>query len=340
MSEHPDWQAVARWYHGFFTGVVMRTVVQRGAKDAAELMFRIFRRQHHAKFLPGLDKLGIAHLPDAVKAAQYHYLSNRIGGVRVEYMYESDRKAWVRFPPPRWVWNGIAICAIPSEVSTAFLRAWQAHNGVSLGNRRLGFVCTGQTVDGDPGLEGYFYEHDHDLAPDQRLRFARHEHAPEFDPAAAPQLNPADWPAERLAKAHRNYSMEYVRSMLPDALHQFGEMDARHLLGGAGRLVGMQIYPEVAGPLGIGGNDTAGFTAFMQRLGTAQGDRVTVNGNEIRQQGWALMRGVPEREPVLFDIWNALLEGALACHNHRLRLVVTSREDFGDDFWGWRIMPR
>ena len=42
-------------------------------------------------------------VPQAVAAAQYHYLSNLIGGVRVEYMPECDRKAWVRYAPIRAV---------------------------------------------------------------------------------------------------------------------------------------------------------------------------------------------------------------------------------------------
>jgi hypothetical protein len=134
------WDAVADWYHAFFTGAIVATVSRRGARDAAELVFRIFRRQQQERFLPGLDKLGLRGLPPAVAAAQYHYLSNAIGGVRVEYVYESDRKAWIRYPPPRWIWQGTAICAIPSEVSAAMLRGWHANNGVALGNLRLGFV--------------------------------------------------------------------------------------------------------------------------------------------------------------------------------------------------------
>ena len=99
-------------------------------------------------------------MPDAVACAAFHYLSNRIGGVRVEFMRESDRKAWVNFVPPRWIYPGASICAVPSEVSRAFLRGWYAQNGVSLGNPRLGFVCTAQTTDGQHGLSGYFLEHD------------------------------------------------------------------------------------------------------------------------------------------------------------------------------------
>src|ERR1700756_3635788 len=95
-----------------------------------------------------LRKLGLADLPHAVACAQYHYLSNQVGGVKVEYVHENDQKAWVRYPPPRWIWSGTAICGIPSEVSRAMLRGWHANNGVVLGNPRLGFVCTGQTVDG------------------------------------------------------------------------------------------------------------------------------------------------------------------------------------------------
>src|SRR4051795_9736316 len=166
------WRSVADLYHAYFTGLILTVVTRRSTADAAEFVFRVFRRQQQERFLPGLEKLGLSHLPPAVAAAQYHYLSNWIGGVSVEYMYESDRKAWIRYPPPRWIWRGTAICGIPSEVSRAMLRGWHSNNGVVLGNPRLGFVCTGQTVDGQPGLEGYYKEWDHDLAPEERLQFS------------------------------------------------------------------------------------------------------------------------------------------------------------------------
>src|SRR5215813_1702810 len=172
------YRAVEILYHAYLTGLILATVSRRGGAAAAELVFRTFRRQHLEKFLPGLEKLGLAHLPHAVACAQYHYLSNQLGGVRVEYMYESDTKAWVRYVPPRWIYEGAAICGVPSEVSRAMLRGWHAHNGVSLGNPRLGFVCTKQTTDGQPGLEGYYLEHDRDLEPEERLRFAPGEDGP------------------------------------------------------------------------------------------------------------------------------------------------------------------
>ena len=90
------WRGVAGLYHAYFTGFVLTVVTRRSIPEAAEFMFRVFRRQQQERFLPGLEKLGISHLPPAVAAAQYHYLSNWIGGVHVEFMYESDRKAWIR----------------------------------------------------------------------------------------------------------------------------------------------------------------------------------------------------------------------------------------------------
>jgi hypothetical protein len=182
------YRAVEVLYHNYLTGLILSTVSRRSGADAAELVFRTFRRQHLEKFPPGLAKLGLSALPHAVACAQYHYLSNHLGGVRVEYMYESDRKAWVRYVPPRWIYDGATICGVPSEVSRAMLRGWHAYNGVSLGNPRLGFVCTKQTTDGQPGLEGYYLEYDRNLAPEERLRFAPDEDGPDFDPARAPRV--------------------------------------------------------------------------------------------------------------------------------------------------------
>src|SRR6201991_2144512 len=143
------WRSIADLYHACFTGLTLSVVTRRGTREAAEFMFRVFRRQQQERFLPGLKKLGIDHLPPAVAAAQYHYLSNWIGGVHVEYMFESDRKAWIRYPPPRWAWKGTAICGVPGEVSRAMLRGWHANNGVALGDQAR--LCLHQTERRRPG---------------------------------------------------------------------------------------------------------------------------------------------------------------------------------------------
>src|SRR4051794_6902888 len=79
QAQWVKWRSVADLYHAFFTGLILTVVSRRGTADAAEFVFRVFRRQQQERFLPGLEKLGLSHLPPAVAAAQYHYLSNWIG---------------------------------------------------------------------------------------------------------------------------------------------------------------------------------------------------------------------------------------------------------------------
>jgi hypothetical protein len=338
------WEAVADLYHAYLTGLILSAVTRRGEAAAADLVFATFRRQHLEKFLPGLAKLGLTHLPHAVACAQYHYLSNQLGGVKVEYMYESDRKAWVRYVPPRWIFENTAICAVPSAVSRAMLRGWHAHNGVTLGNPRLGFVCTKQTTDGQAGLEGYYLEYDRDLAPEERLRFSPGEDGPDFDPTAAPAVDAATWPRDRRQKAYRNYAMEYVRTILPAAMARLGPADGGALGRLTGRLIGMQYHDRIARRLGVEGRGTLAFADLFGQLARAQGDDAEVRPDGdaaiVTQRTWRLMRGVGPQPPEVFDAWNGLWEGALAVHDRRLRLEVVGRMDLGDRAYTWRIARR
>jgi hypothetical protein len=258
-------------------------------------------------------------------------------------MYESDRKAWVRYVPPRWIFDGTAICAAPSEVSRAMLRGWHANNGVLLGNLRLGFVCTKQTTDGQPGLEGYYYEHDRDLAPEERLRFAPGEDGPDFDPAGAPRLDADRWPPERRTRALRNYAMAYIRTILPELVALFGPAEAQHLGGVTGRLIGMQYYAVTAERLGLARGGAEKFGEYLARLGRAQGDdsasRREGDTVMLRQTTWKLFEGVGSVAPAVFDAWNELWAGSLSVHDRHLRLVVTRRPD-EDDGVAWSIRPR
>jgi hypothetical protein len=315
------WRSVADLYHAYFTGLILTVVTRRGTADAAEFVFRVFRRQQQERFLPGLEKLGLSNLPPAVAAAQYHYLSNWIGGVHVEYMYESDTKAWIRYPPPRWIWRGTAICGIPGEVSRAMLRGWHANNGVTLGHPNMGFVCTKQSVDGQDGLEGYYCEYDHPLEPDQRLVFARHLEAPLFDAAKAPALPVASWPRPRLEKAYRNYAMEYVCTAAPAMVQLFGPEDAGYLLHLTGKLIGMQYFDEISAGLSTDRGDAKDFATFLGALFEAQDDVADISetdgGFEVRQQTWKLMADVADDHPACARVLEGLFEGlAAGCGRH------------------------
>jgi hypothetical protein len=327
-AEWQRWRGVAELYHACFTGLILTMVTRRGTSEAAEFVFRVFRRQQQERFLPGLKKLGLTHLPPAVAAAQYHYLSNWIGGVHVEYTYETDRKAWIRYPPPRWIWKGTAICGVPSEVSRAMLRGWHANNGVSLENPRLGFVCTKQSVDGQDGLEGYYCEYGHAIDADQRLVFARHLEAPLFDPALAPALPVSSWPKPRLEKAYRNYAMEYVRTAAPVVVGLLGPEEAGHLLKLTGKLIGMQYYDEIAPGFACARGNAAVFAAFLHALLVAQGDSAELSQSggvfEVRQQTWKLMDDVGDHHPACANVLQGLVEGLAAACGRRIGVAMTA----------------
>jgi len=304
------------------TGVVLGLVSRRGAAVAREYVFAHFRRQHLERFLPGLAKLGLAGEPHAVACALYHFRSNALGGVRTEFCRESDRKAWVRYPPPRWIWQGTAIAGVPPEVSAAMLHGWHGHNGVSLGNPRLGFVCTGMTVDGMPGLEGYYLEHDRELAPQERVRFAYGgETMPEAQ--SMPALDPKEWPEERLERTHRAYALEYVRTMLRVLPEAAGSHDE---LARVARLIGLQYHEALAIELGCPTNLSEGtarsaelFARWLEAVLRGHGEEVERDGAKVRMQGWKLGTGLEPAEPAL-AAWSELWVGACAAHDRFLTL--------------------
>jgi hypothetical protein len=325
VAERASWQAVATLCNALMTGLVLGLVSRRGAKVAAEYVFRHFRRQQEERFLPGLAKLGLSGEPHVVACALYHFHSNALGGVKTEYFRESDRKAWVRYPPPRWIWRGTAAAGIPHEVSAAMLHGWHGNNGVALGNPRLGFVCTGMTVDGMPGLEGYYFVGDHDLAPGDRVRFAYGE---ESMPRAMsmPALDPAQWPEERLLRTQRGYAVEYVRTMfraLPDATGSFDE------LARVARVVGLQFHESLADELGFPSNLSEGsarsaelFAKWLETMLAGHGEDVVREGTTLRIESWKLGKGI-EQAGAAFKAWNELWVGSCMAHDRFLKLIAS-----------------
>jgi hypothetical protein len=330
MNESHDERAplaLAYLYHCWITGLVLSLVNHKGDETAADFVFRLFRQQHLERFLPGLVKLGLNELPHAVAAARYHYFSNQLGGVKVEYLEESDRKAWVRYPPARWIWAGTAICAIPKNVNFAMLHGWHAHNGVSLNNRNLGFVCTKSTVEGQPGLEGYYLEYDRELKPAERLRFAPQESCPWIDKSTLPKLDTSTWPALRQAKAYRNYSMEYVRNAIPVLIGLLGNDEALAIGRLCGRQIDMQCYDEIVRRLDITGDNETSYLDLLEELLIASGDEIVRDGDRIHRSNWRF-GGAKAVEPVFSAIWRSPFEGLLATHNRFLEFKSDSPNEF------------
>lgn len=314
--------------------------VEEGREVIGDWMFGLFRRQHLDKFLSSFEKLGLSDLPHAVACARYHTVSNGVGGVRVEYSEESDTKAWVRFRYPRWMYDGPAICGIPVEASRGFLKGWYAHNGVSLENPRLGFVCVSEDLTAEFGLCGYFKEYEHELSDDERLQFARDEIPPPFDPADQPQPPTDQWSEERLAKAARNYAMEYCRNAIPELAKVVGRDRAVALGKRAARLTGLQQYQFMAESLGFSDGGVSEAAQFLALALTGMGDSTEVTGDDshstVRHHGLRIVRDMATDDRAdMLSCWTELWRGALAA---RRQFSTVDTEDIGDALI-WTIKP-
>lgn len=351
-SEEAALKAVARLYHAYFTGLILHVTLTEGEEAAGDWTFRIFRRLHHEKFLASFDKLGLAQKPDPVAAAEYHYLSNSIGGVEVEFMPESDDKAWVRFCHPRWLYDGTALCGVPLSVSRGFLRGWYAMNGVSLGNDRMGFVCVSEDMTAEFGMSGYFKVFDHPLTEDERLQFARGEKPPRFSADKAPRLDATDWPAARLLKANRNYAMDYIRVGLFELQELLGASRAAELAGHTAALIGRQYYRAVQKLLGSDRQkqDPQSFADVWARLTQASGDAADFKGVpragcgagalELHQTSWRLMAGEAGVASEMAAAWTRLFEGMVSVHDHHLTYsveVAANANSPAESQFTWRV---
>ena len=133
---------------------------------------------------------------------------------------------------------------------------------------------------GEPYDEGYFIEHDRDLDDDECLRFETVTASPYFDPAAAPRLDPAEWPEDRLVKARRNFALGYVEDAVLAALEAYGVHGAAFLLGQATRLVAIQFLDELRAAFGVPGTGAADLVALLQGLAALAGETCSAEPQE------------------------------------------------------------
>jgi hypothetical protein len=330
--------ALATVHHAYFLGLQLMVARECGADVTRAWTFQLFRRQHEQYFLSGLEKLGLSAEPAAVACAKYHVLSNRIGGVAVEYAEESDRKAWVRFRYPRWMFDGPVLCGIPQEASQGFLEGWYAHNGVSLNNPKLGFVCVSEDMTGEFGFCGYFLEYEHTLTQEQRLVYARGELPPRFDPAIQPAL-PESWSAERLEAARLNYALTYIRSALPALLEVIGAERTLAIGSRSARLVGLQYYPMLLAAVGERDDSCIDAARMLAVVFTALGDDATLCESETAKLAVlshlprTISRGCGHARDLVVTCWNELWVGALRSQRY---LKTASVEQTGTS-QSWRI---
>lgn len=254
-----------------FSGLTAVTYAEKGADALHKLWFLFLTTHQGEKYHEGLRKLGIENDTPAVAAAKYHYFTNLIGGLEMEYVEETPRKAWIRYLTPMWMYGGVAVMAMPSNLRRHVFSSWHPRNGQYMGCPRLGYVGTKFSSEGDPSDEGYFYEYDHDLAPSEIMRFEIAHKTPEFDPQKAPRLDPDLWPEMRILKARRNFSGGYFRVTIDVLDGMYGELVTNFIIMRTMRFMGIQFTPELRARTGADDRSAAGVAALFAAILRAQG---------------------------------------------------------------------
>jgi hypothetical protein len=257
-----------------YAAMQLITVREKGQEGLIALKYAFMNGHGSTHFLAGLDKLGIRNDPPALAGAKYHYMSNcLIGDVPMEYVRETDRKAWIRYLAPSWAMPGSGIFAYSAAVDMAAMNGWHRNNGKWLGCPRLAYVVTKLPGYGDPYVEGYFMEHDAPIPHEQALRYEPVTASPGFDPAAAPTLDPAQWPEARVLKARRKYAENYSAEPAQLLFRIHGVPYGAFLLGQAMVGLGTQYANEIVERIGLESRDAKGVAGMFHQMLRTLGDR-------------------------------------------------------------------
>jgi len=108
----------------------------------------------------------------------------------------------------------------------------------------------------------------------------------------------------------------------------FGPEDAGYLLHLTGRLIGMQLFDEVARSFSMGRGTAGDFAVFLRAVFDSQDD-VADGGEsggafEIRQQTWKLMADVADYHPACAKALEGLFEGLAAGCGRRIAVGMRS----------------
>lgn len=264
-----------------FSALGAVTYREKGADAIGDLWVKLLRQHQSGFYRQGLRKLGIRDdEPPAVAAAKYHYLTNQIGGLAMEYVEESPKKVWIRYLAPMWTYAGTAMMAIPGTLRRQIFTAWHPRNGQLMGCPRLGWVSTKFIMEAEPCDEGYFQEYDHDLGPGEEFRFEPAQRTPEFRPELAPKLDPQQWPEARKLKAGRNWSREYVKTTVDCLFQMYGEQVTYFIFAQVMRLVAIQYTHELKSDLKVAGNDAAAIADLIVKILSACGQDFEVKRDD------------------------------------------------------------
>lgn len=250
-----------------WSGLHIVTLREKGDPALHKLWLRVLAAHQGEKYREGLRKLGIGeNEPPAVVAAKYHYFTNIMGGLKMDYVEESPKKVWIRYLAPAWTYPGVSLLAVPTNIRRTGFSGWHPFNGKLMGCPRLGWVATKFVTEGYPYDEGYFIEYDHDLTPGEEMRYEVVQNTPECDRSQLPILDPEVWPEARQLKAHRNWSKGYVKTTVEQLQRMYGENATNYMVSEVMRGLAIQYAEHFARELGVPDNSLQSIAATLNGI--------------------------------------------------------------------------
>lgn len=331
---------IAEMWRAEFNALRLGVLREKGEQALVETQRFNLRRHQRKYFLSGLEKLGIKGATDAIKAAKYHYFSNMLGGLDMEYVEETPNKVWIRYRGDLFLYRDGSF-ALPASVPRATFSGWHPFNGISLNNPKLGFVCTKVVEDGEPYYEGYFLEYDHDLDPSERMAYKFVTESPDFDPNKAPKLDPNLWPPDRIHRTKRSYMRQYVESFVETLLDLYGAPRACEIISLAYRGVSAVYFPSWFKELGITGNNALSLTSFFEIVENFNEEEVEIVSESarkfvMRKSSNKLFQGIK----IPSEVMRAMFEFKIMCAkmlNPRVKVKLTKLLSDGDSCDEWIV---
>ncbi|MDR8394714.1 hypothetical protein NE850_00030 [Paraburkholderia sp. USG1] len=329
-----------KFWTGICSTVVFACLREHGQDRIVELERRSINHHQAKHFLEGMRKLGLDNEPnDVIRCAKYHYFSNSLGGLPMDYVEESPERVWIRYLAPYWMGDSpVQPSSGPAVLGAEFGRApylgWHANNGAYLGNDRLVFVQTQSLLDGDPWDAGYFTLHDRPLEPGHGYLRRIGEWGPRFEPARAPALPQADWPPERRLRALRNFAIDFTASRCSTLAEILGPENAARVIEHAFTVFLAQGWEALPRSVGIQKIESAidaarYFAAVAEITGDAVDIDLTGDVPVIHQRTMRFWKGVPAPVPEIDQAMARAWSKTLNLHAQGLSCRLVQGESFG-----------
>lgn len=338
-----DCEFSAKHWSTMYSALLISVFRHRGEEEFLQICHDHLVQHQGTHYNEGLRKLGIVEgTPPAIAAARYHYFTNIIAGLDLEYFEESPKKVWLRYRAPNWTFGGLSILALPSRTRRVFMTAWHPRDGLYMDEPGLQWVATKFVSEGDPYDEGYFVEHD-DPVGDRIADFRVESPPPSYAPQK-PALDSQEWPAVRVAKARRNFSEGYVRATTAAMVRRFGVAATHDMIRDLARIVAVQTTALRLEALGFAADGPFGLDRVLEYwselLRATFQDFDCDAPAEAGRRSLTLRSFRPYHEPVsdaLRDAWFEYVRTATRVLNPAIACRRDYRERDGVERWSFDL---